>query len=423
VNIVITDGSGASATIDLTTAVTIGDVITAINSAAPINVTASINDEGSGVRITDNTVAPTLPLTVTEDPLAIPATTTAADLGILESSMGSILGMDLDPVIEGSAATAGTLLADLNFGAGVDLAPGTFDITDRDGNTVTVDISGASTVGNAVAAINALTGPGFNVTASLAADGSGIDLTDTVSQGRSPITVTEAGGTTAADLGLLGAGTGNTLSGARLDPAGTPSTPVSLLAGGAGVSLGVIRITNGALSASVDLSGAVTVGNVLAAIERAGVRVDAAVDSTGKRLVITSQTGATPIIIVSEGNENSAEELGLFAPGLFETAAEVRQALLDNNPQRLTQLIENVDDAISHIINIRTGTGEQVLQMSFARERLLGVELSFQELRAKTEEADLIEFATQLVNNGIIYQAALETTINVIQPTIFSFLG
>ena len=422
-SIAITDGSGASATIDLSAAVTIGDVIAAINGAAGINVTASIGDDGTSLFMTDNTVNPTLPLTITEDPLALPPTTTAADLGILGSSMGALLGTDLDAIIEGSAVASGTLLSDVNFGAGVDQTPGTFDITDRDGNTVTVDVSAATTVGDVVTAINALTGPGFNVTASIASDGSGIDLSDTVSLGRSPITVSEAGGTTAADLGLLGTGFGSTLQGARLDPAGAPSTPASLLSGGVGVSLGVIRITNGDLSASVDLSGAVTIGNVLAAIERAGVRVDASVDSTGRRLVITSRTGDTPIIIVSEGIENTAEDLGLFSPGLFETAEEVRQALLNNEPERLTQLIANVDDSISHIINLRAGTGQQTMQIRFARERLMDIELSFEILRSKTEEADLTEFATELVNNEIIYQAALETTVRVLQPTLFSFLG
>jgi len=96
---------------------------------------------------------------------------------------------------------------------------------------------------------------------------------------------------------------------------------------------------------------------------------------------------------------------------------------LNNDSRRLTQLIENVDEGISHIIAARTGTGQQVTQTSFARQRLMDLELSFEALRAETEEADLTEFATQLINNEIIYQAALETTIRVIQPTIFSFLS
>jgi flagellar hook-associated protein 3 FlgL len=97
--------------------------------------------------------------------------------------------------------------------------------------------------------------------------------------------------------------------------------------------------------------------------------------------------------------------------------------LRDNDSRRLTQLIANVDDAISHIIDLRAGTGQQSLQISFARQRLRGLELNFESLRSRIEEADLTEFATELINHETIYQAALETTIRVIQPTIFSFLS
>ncbi|UCD56536.1 MAG: flagellar hook-associated protein FlgL [Candidatus Hydrogenedentota bacterium] len=421
-SIVITDGSGASATVDLSGAVTISDVIATINSAAGINVTASVNIDGSGLLITDNSGGVD-PLQITEDPFAVPPTTTAADLGILGESVGAILGDDLDPIIEGSAVTASTLLSDLNFGAGIDTTPGTFNITDRDGNTVTVDVSAAVTVGDVVVAINAFTGPTFNVTASIAGDGSGIDLTDTVSTGRSQITVTEAGGTTAADLGLLGTGIGSTLEGARLDPAGVPSTPVELLNGGEGFSLGSIRITNGDLTAVVDLSGAVTVGNILAAIEHAGVRLEATIDSTGSRLVLKSQTGDTPIIIVSEGAGATAEDLGLFSPGMFETAEEVRQALLDADLDRLTQLIGNVDDVTSRVISARADAGQKLVQLQFARNRLEDLELTLDSARSKTEEADLTEFAIKLANDEMMYQTVLATTVQVIQPNLFSFLA
>jgi len=53
---------------------------------------------------------------------------------------------------------------------------------------------------------------------------------------------------------------------------------------------------------------------------------------------------------------------------------------------------------------------------------LQDLELNLDILRSRTEEADLTEFAIRLVNQETIYQAALETTISVIRPTIFSFL-
>lgn len=300
-NIVITDGTGASATIDLTAAATVGDVINAINSAAGVDVTASINFDGTGILLDDNTLEPALPLTVTEDPAASPSTTTAADLGILGSSMGLLIGTNLNPTIDAA-------------------------------------------------------------------------------------------------------------------------TPIDLLNGGSGVSLGSIRITNGLSTASVDLSGALTVGDIIDAINNAGVNVEASIDSTGNRLVVTSLDGDTPIVIVSEDGGTTAEELGLFAPGIFETAEAVRQALLNNDPERLSELIANVDDGISQITSGRAGAGQKLVQCDFASSRLKDLELSLQGLRSNTEEADLTEYATRLVNQETIYQAALATTVQVIQPTLFSFL-
>ncbi len=312
-----------------------------------------------------------------------------------------------------------TPLALLNGGTGVD--PGSIVITDGDGDTSTIDLSGAVTIGDVIATINA--DPTVDVTVEINEDGSGLFITDNTVDPTLPLTIAEDGTTTtAADLGILGSTMGGLL-GTDLDPTVEASTPVSLLNGGNGVELGVIRITNGELTGTVDLNGAVTVDDILTAIDGSGLEVDATIDVTGTRLVITSLLGDTPMIIVSEGTEDTAEDLGLFAPGVFETAFEVKQALLDNDSERLTQLIQNVDDSLSQVIAARTGTGQQVTQMSFARERLLDMQLSLESIRSKTEEADLTVFATQLIVNETIYQVALEPTAGVIQPSIFSFLG
>jgi len=92
--LVITDGAGGTATIDLTAAATIGDVITAINAAPGIDVTASINSDGTGLLIDDNTLEPALPLTIAEDPLASPANPFARPAGsaqiVLRSAASSL---------------------------------------------------------------------------------------------------------------------------------------------------------------------------------------------------------------------------------------------------------------------------------------------------------------------------------------------
>jgi flagellar capping protein FliD len=90
----ITDRSGASAVIDLSGSATIQDVIDTISSEAGVNVTATLNDNGTGLTIQDNTGLSTGGLVVAEE-----SGTTGASLGILgSSSSGKVVGTDLDPL-------------------------------------------------------------------------------------------------------------------------------------------------------------------------------------------------------------------------------------------------------------------------------------------------------------------------------------
>jgi flagellar hook-associated protein 3 FlgL len=150
--------------------------------------------------------------------------------------------------------------------------------------------------------------------------------------------------------------------------------------------------------------------------------VDATIDVTGTRLVITSQLGDTPMTIVSEDGGDTAESLGIFAPGVFETAYQIKQALLDNDAEQLSRLIGDVDESLSHIVSARASAGQKITQMSFARTRLLDMQLNLDRMRSLTEEADLTQVAIELVNSETLYQIALKTTVQMIQPTIFNFL-
>jgi len=68
-----------------------------------------------------------------------------------------------------------TLLEDLNLGNGVDLSAGTFEVYDRNRDMVyTIDISGATSVGEAVDLINAQLGPGSNLSVGIAESGASL---------------------------------------------------------------------------------------------------------------------------------------------------------------------------------------------------------------------------------------------------------
>ncbi|KAF0241771.1 MAG: flagellar hook-associated protein, partial [Planctomycetota bacterium] len=200
-----------TASVDLRAAAGVQDVVDALN-AAGMPVTARA--EGDRVVLAYGG-------TGTLEVLDGAGDSTASDLGLTGTLAAgeSRFGANVNYV------TAATKLALLNDGAGVRQTAGAdFTVTATDGTAYAVDLAGAVTVGDAVAAITAATGGA--VTAALNAEGNAIELTDTAG-GAGNLTVTAAAGSNAAlDLGLLvsselagdpGAGAGrNFLSGARL---------------------------------------------------------------------------------------------------------------------------------------------------------------------------------------------------------------
>lgn len=144
----IGDGDGNLWIIDLSAAVTVGDVTSAITTGTGGAVTASLSADGSAL-----TFAGTGPLTVGE----AQGGGTAAALGINATAAGGLLiGRDVRP-----AAGPGTLLADI-AALGGKLPLGTITVTWQ-GQTHSVDLSAAATLGDVQAAF-AATVPGMEVT-------------------------------------------------------------------------------------------------------------------------------------------------------------------------------------------------------------------------------------------------------------------
>ncbi len=222
----ITDRTGNSATIDLSSAITVSDVLDAINSASNINVTAKVS--GDRIVIQDNTGSTTSNLIV-EDLYGGHA---AEDLGIAKGVADSTLVGD--DVLN---LTDFTPLKYLNDGNGIRTSGTTSDIriTLRDGSSFDVGLSGLLTT----------------------------------------------------DLSL------------------------SILNHGQGVRLGTIRITNKKGDvADLDLTSAQTVGDVLSAINNSGIDVSAAI--VGSKLLITDSSGGDGTLKVENiGNSYTATDLGI----------------------------------------------------------------------------------------------------------------
>lgn len=183
----ITNGE-VTKVIDTSGVTTVQDLINTID-AADIGVKLQINSDATGFNLV-NTVSGTA-LSIGENA----GGTTAGDLGI-------------------RSFTGSTQLSDFNGGLGVQTIAGQNDLRIQlgDGSTIDVNLDGATTVQGVLDKIN--TAGGGNVTASLASDGNGIELTDNVGGGGDFKVEALNNSTAAADLGLLkNAGASSTLSG------------------------------------------------------------------------------------------------------------------------------------------------------------------------------------------------------------------
>lgn len=218
----------------------------------------------------------------------------------------------------GGQLDSGVDLAEINSGTG--FSPGEVSITDRSGETATVDLRAATTVEDILEAINNT--DGIDITAST--DGDQFVLTDS-SGGTGSISITDlSGGEAAASLGLSEvASVGDTLTGADIFGLST-STRLSTLNNGRGVDLDgasavddlEFTLADGTTGIGVDLEGATTLGDIIDAInndEDLTGKVTASISTDGNRLVLTDTTGGTGALSVSNGvlGNTTADDLGL----------------------------------------------------------------------------------------------------------------
>ncbi len=201
----VTDRQGFTATLDLTNAESLDEVVQAINGAEDgsfnkLALTATINANGNGIVITDSSGASASNLVIAD----VGGSTLAAQLGItIDSATTSVESNDLDLRHVNSATSLSDYAPD---GSGIEV--GSIKITDSQGNEAVVDISGAvKNVGDVIQRINAATG--ISVTAQLNETGDGFIVIDEAG-GAAQLKIEDQGSTTAADLRILGTGTTGT---------------------------------------------------------------------------------------------------------------------------------------------------------------------------------------------------------------------
>ena len=186
----LTDRSGATANVDLSSAETLQDILTAINGAG-LGITAKINQAQNGLALSDNSGGSGNLIVANGD-----ATNTADTLQLTsDAAISSVSSGDLNL----QTFHEGLLLDSLNNGKGI--RSGSFLVTDSDGKAGAINLraSGAKTVGDVLDLLNGL---GIAIKARVNDSGDGILLVDTAG-GNGELTVSNAGnGNAATDLRL-----------------------------------------------------------------------------------------------------------------------------------------------------------------------------------------------------------------------------
>lgn len=300
----ITNRAGETKTVDLRNAVTINDVVDAINKTADLKVNAQVS--GDKIVLSDFTGQSTTNLTVGE----VDGGRTAADLGFSAVSVGAnqATGTSL------SYLSANSSIADLRDGRGLDFSKGT-DLTLNlsDGSRATIDIDDTTPIGRLgtlIDKINAKANGKFE--ARISSDGVSLEFVDKTSGSGS----FSATGNLADSLGLSNAtASSGVLHGDRVQSS-LNGNLLSTLNGGDGLALGTLKITNrtGA-SADVDLSQAKTLDQVIDLINQSSSGVTASYNRSRTGIKLTDNTGGTAsnLVVADAGSNDTATKLGFAA--------------------------------------------------------------------------------------------------------------
>jgi flagellar hook-associated protein 3 FlgL len=407
----IGDGS-STAVVDLSKADNFGDVTAAINAAGLAGVTASIGTNGLVLSGSGN-------ITVNE----VGGGTTAADLGILTPNSGGA-GVTVTGANVNTKVTPLTDLSSLNGGTGLDLS----GITINNGGTpVTVSFAGLSTVQDVV---NAIDSSKAGATAQVNAAGTGIQIINPT-QGTS-LSITENGGTTAAELGIQTT---------------TASTLLSSFNGGKGVGTATgpdLQITRkDGSSFTVEVDGSNTVQDVVNAINAAdgGGGVTASLNSASNGIQLTDTTAGAGTLAVSPLNASTAaKDLGLLngttsgntltgadvnpveSTGLFGNLEKLQQALQHNDTQGITDAAQALQADYSRVVVARGANGANLKDVQNRQSQLQDENVATQSFLSDLQDTDFTSAITKMQTLQTALQASYETTAKVLNLSLMDFL-
>ncbi|MDX1969138.1 MAG: flagellin [Planctomycetaceae bacterium] len=416
IRVTLVDGANTvDRTIDLSTAETVQDLKTQIESAfaaEAITVTVEI-DPGSqnGLRITPS--AGTVRIRDLE------SGNTAQQLGIASDAAAVINGADLDP-----AVTLSTAVASLNNNTGIGATAGTGLRIVNGGRTSIVDLNGAATVQDV---LNRIRDADDDLLVDFSADGRGIAVSSRLSG--SDFSIGENGGSNATNLGLR-----TFTAGARLDD-------LNLGQGIPREGAPPLRITrrDGTVT-EVNLQTALTVQEVLDAINAADPGVlTASLNFIGNGISLVDTSGVGTLSVESSGvsqalgldGSNNGGAAGVLAgrdvhprqaQGVFSLLVGLQQAIRDRDLPELERLAAGLDSEAARVAVVRGGIGIQERQLDSIDNLLSDRHVEVQSQLEKLIDIDYAETITSFTAHQQALEAYLQVAAQTQQLSLLNFL-
>jgi flagellar hook-associated protein 2 len=394
-HISITKRNNVTSDVNLAGAETLGEIVAKINLQAA-GVSASINSARNGIQLNDTTGATASNFIVTNGDANLSATA----LGITANSTATkVSGSGLNR----QQISKATLLSSLNGGAGIDI--GDFKITGTNGVTGAVDLNKigdfATTVGDVLARINALTTVG--VEARINDRGDGIEIIDTAG-GSGKITVATVGNdTTAKDLRLLGTSSKATVNGLQKE------------------------VIDGSSTATVAIDADDTLSDLVKKINalNRGVTASLLNDGSQQRLSISTDNSgaANELLIDTTGTTIVLQEISSARDALVQYGSSgTGGVLISSSTNQFSDIVEGID------LTVIDGTLKPVTVSVKATSGSLvtGVKefvASYNSLRSTLDKATV--FNAEDLTTGVLFgtQAALRVDNDISRVVTSRFFG
>jgi flagellin-like hook-associated protein FlgL len=295
-------------------------------------------------------------------------------------------------------------------------------IVDGAGTERVVDMRGATTLADVRDAIQAAH-PGMTLTL---VDGERLELRDPANPAQGIRVEDVQGGTMADRLGLAGTGPWGVIQSKDLDPTLTDATPLADLRG-LTLPLGEIGVAVGTAAdpTLLDLSTAVTVGDVRTLINDAFPEIHAEIAGSGDRLLVRG-TSMESFAITSPDGDETAFTLGLEGETTpnrpFGLLIDFRDAVLAEDRETIRHLLPEIDEILDRFLAVRASVGGRLNMAEDAMNNLSAREIALTETISEIGDADMAKVLLEYEGAEAVYQASLAMAANIYQLTLANYL-